>query len=193
MVRKSWQEPNIFLSSLIKLSQLAFIVWTLSVENVDNFFSTWIGCKRRAHGGQLQRRFYLINISLFSKSKQESNLLKKISLFSSFLFALKFDQLKSINIWKSKLKISGKIILYKPCYNCKICNSVNVLYELFFPLQYAMLVPAVVLFAFGILIYFCLIPSPDEIGEYKHLYKVVSHIEVTFIFWSDKIISSKYS
>ena len=45
-----------------------------------------------------------------------------------------------------------------------------------------MLVPAVVLFAFGILIYFCLIPSPDEIGEYKHLYKVVSHIEVTFIF-----------
>lgn len=132
MVRKSWQEPNIFLSSLIKLSQLAFIIWTLSVENVDNFFSTWIGCKRRAHGGQLQRRFYLINISLFSKSKQESNLLKKISLFSSFLFALKFDQLKSINIWKSKLKISGKIILYKPCYNCKICNSVNVLYELFF-------------------------------------------------------------
>lgn len=116
-----------------------------------------------------------------------------MSLFSSFLFALKFDQLKSINIWKSKLKNSGKIILYKPCYNCKICNSVNVLYELFFSLQYAMLVPAVVLFAFGILIYFCLIPSPDEIGEYKHLYKVVSHTGVTFIFWSDKIVSSKYS
>lgn len=117
----------------------------------------------------------------------------KMSLFPSFLFALKFDQLKSINIWKSKLKNSGKIILYKPCYNCKICNSVN-LYELFFSLQYAMLVPAVVLFAFGILIYFCLIPSPDEIGEYKHgLYKVVSHIGVTFIFWSDKIVSSKYS
>lgn len=55
----------------------------------------------------------------------------KMSLFPSFLFALKFDQLKSINIWKSKLKNSGKIILYKPCYNCKICNSVNV-YELFF-------------------------------------------------------------
>lgn len=116
----------------------------------------------------------------------------KMSLFPSFLFALKFDQLKSINIWKSKLKNSGKIILYKPCYNCKICNSVN-LYELFFSLQYAMLVPAVVLFAFGILIYFCLIPSPDEIGEYKHLYKVVSHIGVTFIFWSDTIVSSKYS
>ena len=129
----------------------------------------------------------------FFQVKTRIKFIEKISLFSSFLFALKFDQLKSINIWKSKLKISGKIILYKPCYNCKICNSVNVLYELFFPLQYAMLVPAVVLFAFGILIYFCLIPSPDEIGEYKHLYKVVSHIEVTFIFWSDKIISSKYS
>ena len=115
-----------------------------------------------------------------------------MSLFPSFLFALKFDQLKSINIWKSKLKNSGKIILYKPCYNCKICNSVNV-YELFFSLQYAMLVPAVVLFAFGILIYFCLIPSPDEIGEYKYLYKVVSHIEITFISWSEKIVSSKYS
>lgn len=114
-------------------------------------------------------------------SKQESNSSKKMSLFPSFLFALKFDQLKSINICKSKLKNSGKIILYKPCYNCKICNSVNV-YELFFSLQYAMLVPAVVLFAFGILIYFCLIPSPDEIGEYKHLYKVVSHIGVTFLF-----------
>ncbi|KAJ7358963.1 hypothetical protein OS493_019867 [Desmophyllum pertusum] len=30
--------------------------------------------------------------------------------------------------------------------------------------EFAMLVPAVVLFAFGILIYFCLIPSPEEIG-----------------------------
>ena len=67
----------------------------------------------------------------FFHIKTRIKFIKKMSLFPSFLFALKFDQLKSINIWKSKLKNSGKIILYKPCYNCKICNSVNV-YGLFF-------------------------------------------------------------
>ena len=32
-------------------------------------------------------------------------------------------------------------------------------------LQYAMLVPSAVLFAFGLVIFFCLIPSPDLIGK----------------------------
>ena len=127
----------------------------------------------------------------FFHVKTRIKFIEKMSLFPSFLFALKFDQLKSINIWNQNWKIQGKSF----CINLAITVKYVILlmYMNCFSLQYAMLVPAVVLFAFGILIYFCLIPSPDEIGEYKHLYKVVSHIGVTFIFWSDKIVSSKYS
>lgn len=45
-----------------------------------------------------------------------------------------------------------------------IIGALQVAAVLDYGYEYAMLVPAVVLFAFGILIYFCLIPSPDEIG-----------------------------
>ena len=169
MVCKLWQKPNIFLSSLIKLSQWAFIIWTQSVENVDNFVSTWIGCKRRAHGGQLQRRFYLINISLFSTSKQESNSSKKRAFFPHFYLPLSLINWKVSTYENQYWKIQEKSF----CINLAIIVKYLILLmyymNCFFSLQYAMLVPAVVLFAFGILIYFCLIPSPDEIGEYKYL------------------------
>ena len=149
MVRKSWQEPNIFLSSLIKLSQLAFIIWTLSVENVDNFFSTWIGYKRRAHGGQLQRRFYLINISLFSKSKQESNLLKKLAFFPHFYLPLSLINWKVSTYenqnWKFQEKsfcinlaiIVKYVILLLYYMNCFFHCSMRCLYQLLYYLHLA--------------------------------------------------------
>lgn len=45
-----------------------------------------------------------------------------------------------------------------------IIGAVQVAAILNYGYEFAMLVPASVLFAFGILIYFCLIPSPEEIG-----------------------------
>ena len=117
---------------------------------------------------------------------------KKWAFFPHFYLSLSLINWKVSTYENQNWKIQGKSF----CISLAIIVKYVILLmymNCFFSLQYAMLVPAVVLFAFGILIYFCLIPSPDEIGEYKHLYKVVSHIGVTFIFWSDKIVSSKYS
>lgn len=44
-------------------------------------------------------------------------------------------------------------------------NECVIQYVCFAWLQYAMLVPAAVLFAFGVVVFFCLIPSPDQIGK----------------------------
>ncbi|CAH3041418.1 unnamed protein product [Porites evermanni] len=46
-----------------------------------------------------------------------------------------------------------------------ILGALQVAAVLDYGYEYAMLVPAGVLFAFGILVFFCLIPSPDQIGK----------------------------
>ncbi|CAH3117869.1 unnamed protein product [Porites lobata] len=46
-----------------------------------------------------------------------------------------------------------------------ILGALQVAAVLDYGYEYAMLVPAGVLFAFGILVFFCLIPSPDQIGN----------------------------
>lgn len=54
-------------------------------------------------------------------------------------------------------------------YSHSAFYKINVSYSIhalcFAWLQYAMLVPAAVLFAFGVVVFFCLIPSPDQIGK----------------------------
>lgn len=144
MVCKSWQEPNIFLSSLIKLSQWAFIIWTLSVENVDNFVSTWIGCKRRAHGGQLGDSTLKTFPFFLCQNKNQIHQ-KKWAFFPHFYLPLSLINWKVSTYENQNWKIQGKsfcinlaitvkyviLLMYMNCFfHCSMLCSYQLLYYL---------------------------------------------------------------
>ena len=58
------------------------------------------------------------------------------------------------------------LTMYSMYYSHSAFYKINVSYSMCVcMMQYAMLVPAAVLFAFGVVVFFCLIPSPDQIGK----------------------------